>query len=54
MYICRRSRYSEVVPICAMESERLSGGIAPLLPVLGCSQMWVVRLSAVATLRPQK
>jgi len=54
MYIGRRSRYNEVVPICALEADRLSGGIAPLLPKLGCSWMCVVRLSAPATLRPKK
>jgi len=47
-------KYNEVVPICAMEADRLSGGIAPLLPKLGCRWMCVVRLSALATLRPKK
>jgi len=54
MYIGRRSRYNEVVPICAMEADRWSGGIAPLLPKLGCRWMCGVRLSALATLQPKK
>jgi len=31
MYIGRRSRYNKLVPICAIEADRLSGGIAPLI-----------------------
>jgi len=54
VYIGRRSRYNEVVPIRAMEADSLSGGIAPLLPKLGCRWMCVVRLCALATLRPKK
>ena len=54
MYIGRRLRYSEVVPVCAMEPDRLNGGITPLLPNPGCRRMWVVRLADLATLRPQK
>jgi len=50
MYMGRRSRYNEVVPICAMEAERLSGGIAPLLPKLGCRWMCGVRRCALANL----
>jgi len=37
-----------------MEGDRLSGGIAPLIFKLGSRQMWVVRLSALATLLPDK
>ena len=39
MYIVRRSRYNEVVPICAVEADRLSGGIAPLILKLGSVRM---------------
>jgi hypothetical protein len=39
MYIDRRSRYNEVVPICAMEADRLSGGMAPLILKLGSRWM---------------
>ena len=42
------------VPVCVMEADRLSGGIAPLILQLGFRWMWVVRLSALATLQPQK
>jgi hypothetical protein len=45
MYIGRRSRYNEVVPICARETDRLSGGIAPLILKLGSVRMCVVILS---------
>ena len=31
MYIGRRLRYNKVVPLCAMEGDRVSGGIAPLI-----------------------
>jgi hypothetical protein len=44
----------KVVPICAMVGERLSGGKAPLIFKLGSIWMWVVRLSALATLLPDK
>jgi hypothetical protein len=54
MYIGRRLMYSEVVRICAMQGDRLSGDIAPLILKLGSKRMWVVRLSALATLLPQK
>jgi len=37
-----------------MEGDRLSGGIAPLIFKLGSRQMWVVRLSDLATLLPEK
>jgi len=50
MYIGRRLRYSEVVPVCATEADRLIGGIAPLILKLGSRRMWMVRLSALATL----
>ena len=50
MYIGRSSGYNEVVPVCAMEVDSLIGGIAPLILKLGSRQMWVVRLSALATL----
>jgi hypothetical protein len=36
MYIGRRLRYSEVVPICAMEEDILIGGTAPLFLKIGC------------------
>jgi len=39
MYIVRRSRYNEVVPICAVEADRLSGGIARLILKLGSIRM---------------
>jgi hypothetical protein len=39
MYIGRRSRYNEVVPICAVEADKLNGGIAPLILKLGCIRM---------------
>ena len=42
LYIGRRSRYNEFVPICAMKAHWLSGGIAPLVPKLDYRQMWVV------------
>jgi hypothetical protein len=35
----RRFRYNEVVPICAMEADKLNGGMAPLLlnlALFGC------------------
>jgi len=35
MYIGRRESYNKVVPICAMEADRLSGGIDPLIFKLG-------------------
>jgi len=54
MYIGRRSRFSEVVPVCAMEADRLNGDIAPLIRKLGIRWMWVVRLADLATLQPQK
>jgi len=54
MYIYRMSRFSEVVPVCAMEAGRLNGDIAPLILKLGIRWMWVVTLSDLATLRPQK
>jgi hypothetical protein len=53
MYIGRRPKYNKVVPICAMEADRLSGCIAPLNFKLG-RWMLVVRLSALATLLPEK
>jgi len=31
MYVGRRLRYNKVVPICAMEGDKLSGGIAPFI-----------------------
>jgi len=31
MNIGRSSRYNKVVPICAIEADRLIGGIAPLI-----------------------
>jgi len=31
VYIGRKSRYNKCVPICAIEADRLSGGIAPLI-----------------------
>jgi len=37
-----------------MEADRLSGGIAPLIFNLGFRCMWVVRLSALASLLPEK
>jgi len=39
MYIGRREGYNKVVPICAMEADRLSGCKAPLIFKLGCRQM---------------
>ena len=54
VYIGRRSRYNEVVPIRAMEADSLSGGIAPLLRKLVCRWMYVVRLYALTTLQPKK
>jgi len=36
-----------------MGADRLSGGIAPLIFKLGFRWMWVVRLSALATLLPE-
>jgi hypothetical protein len=39
MYIGGRLRYNKVVPICAMEADRLSGGIAALIFKLGSRQM---------------
>jgi hypothetical protein len=54
MFIARRSNYNKVVPIFAMEADRLSGDIAPLILKLGSIRMWMVRLSALATSRPQK
>jgi hypothetical protein len=54
MYIGKRWRYSEVVPIFAMEADRLSGGIIPLIFKFGSRGLWVVRLSALTILRPQK
>jgi len=50
----RRSRYNKVVTIFAMEAERLSGGMAPLIFKLVPISMWVVSLSALATLLPEK
>jgi len=38
----------------AMEGDRLSGGIAPLIFKLGSRWVWVVRLSILATLLPEK
>jgi len=37
-----------------MEGDRLSGGVAPLIFKLGSRRMWVVRLSALANLLPEK
>ena len=54
MYIGRRSRYNKVVTIFAMEADRLSGGMAPLIFKLVTISMWVVSLSAFATLLPEK
>jgi len=54
MYIGRRSRYNKVVTIFTMEADRLSGGMAPLIFKLVSIWMWVVRLSALATIMPEK
>ena len=54
IYVHRRSRYNKVVTIFAMEAERLSGGMAPLIFKLVPISMWVVSLSALATLLPEK
>jgi len=40
MYIVRREGYIKVVPICAMEGDRLSGCKAPLIFILGSRQMF--------------
>jgi len=37
-----------------MEAERLSGSMAPLTLKLVSTRMWVLRLSALATLLPEK
>jgi len=37
-----------------MEADRLFRGMAPLILKLGCRQMIVVRLSALATLLPEE
>jgi hypothetical protein len=39
MYISRRTRYNEVIAMCAVEADRLSGGIAPLILKLGFIRM---------------
>jgi len=39
MYIGGRERYDKVVTLCAMEGDRLSGGIAPLIFKLGTRRM---------------
>ena len=54
MYIGRRSRFNEVVLVCAMEADRLNGGIAPLILKLDSRRMSVVTLADLATLWPQK
>ena len=54
MYIGRWVGLNKVVPLCAMEGDRLSVGIAPLIFKLGSRRMWVVRLSALANLLPEK
>jgi hypothetical protein len=54
MFIGGRLRYSKVVPICAVEADRLSGDIAPVILKRGSIWMWMVKLSALATLQPQK
>jgi len=37
-----------------MDADRLSGGLAPLICIIGCRQMIAVRMSALATLLPEK
>ena len=54
MYIGRWVGLNKVVPLCAMEGDRLSVGIAPLIFKLGSRRMWVVKLSALANLLPEK
>jgi hypothetical protein len=39
MYIGRKSRYNEVVPVYAVEADRLTGGIATLIFNPGSRQM---------------
>jgi len=39
MYIGRRESYSKVVPMCAMEGDRFSVVLAPLIFKLGTRQM---------------
>ena len=54
MFIGSTSRYNKVVPICTVEADGLNGIISPLILELVSRQVWVVRLSAQATLQPQK
>jgi hypothetical protein len=54
MYIGMRLRYNKVFPVCAMEGDNLSGGIAPLIFKFGPRQIRVVRLSAQANLLSEK
>jgi len=37
-----------------MKADSLNGNIAPLILKLGSVRMWVVRLSALATLLPER
>jgi hypothetical protein len=39
MYIGRRLRYNKFVPVCAMETDRLSGAVVPLILKLGSIRM---------------
>jgi len=52
-YIGRLLGLNKVVPLCAMEGDRLSVGIAPQVLKLGSRRMWVVKLSAQANLLPE-
>ena len=54
MYLGRRLRYNKFVPICTMEGDRLSGGIAPLIFKIGSREIWVVRLSELPNLLPEE
>jgi len=47
MYIGRNLWYNEFVPICAMEVDRLSGGVPPLIINLGHRWMWALLVISI-------
>ena len=53
MYIGRWLGLNKVIPLCAVEGDRLSVGIAPLIFKLGSRRLWVVKFSAQANLLPE-
>jgi hypothetical protein len=51
MYIGRRERQNKMVPICAIEADRLSGGIAPPIFKLSSRWLWVADCTGHFTAR---